>query len=104
MKQFGGSANLYYNNYLLNKSFNEYFNEIDEFDIDTWRYLLVDDLKKRFLEKDCFMCNNNVPEEGVVLRKENLLKCDSLKLKSFRFLEKETKQLDTGESNIEESN
>ena len=80
LKQFGGSANLYYNNYLLNKSFNEYFNEKDEFDIDTWRNLLVDDLKKRFLEKDCFMCNNNVPEEGVVLRKENLL-YKSVKLK-----------------------
>ena len=50
------------------------------------------------------MCNNKVPEEGIVVRKESLFSCDSYKLKSFRFLEFETKQLDKGESDIESEN
>ena len=48
------------------------------------------------------MCENKVPEEGVVLRKESLFHCESYKLKSFAFLEAESKELDKGEKNIED--
>ena len=61
-------------------------------------------LEEKYNEKDCFMCTNKVPEEGVVVRKEDLFNCESYKLKSFRFLERETKQLDKGESDIESEN
>ena len=50
------------------------------------------------------MCDNPVPEEGIVVRKESLFNCESYKLKSFRFLEGESKQLDTGEVDIESEN
>ena len=53
-------------------------------------------MKEEFNEKDCFMCKNNVPEEGVVIRKEGLA-FEAYKLKSSRFLEKETQLLDKGE-------
>lgn len=62
------------------------------------------ELEKEYNEKDCFMCSNSVPEEGIVLRKEKLFSCESFKLKSFRFLEWETKELDAGESDIESDN
>jgi hypothetical protein len=64
----------------------------------------VEALQLAYNEKDCFMCTNKVPEEGVVIRKEKLIGCESYKLKSFRFLEMETKQLDKDESNIEDEN
>ncbi len=64
----------------------------------------VEALEKTYNEKDCFMCQNKVPEEGIVVRKERLYSCQSYKLKSFRFLEWETKQLDKGESDVESEN
>ena len=64
----------------------------------------VRELEARYNEKDCFMCMNKVPEEGIVVRKEDLFNCESYKLKSFRFLQLETKQLDKGESDIESEN
>lgn len=63
----------------------------------------VEALEDSYNEKDCFMCENKVPEEGIVIRKEKLIGCESYKLKSFRFLEMETKQLDKGETNIEDN-
>jgi len=76
-------------------------------DIDTdnhWNENFLRKLEQDYNEKDCFMCFNKVPEEGIVVRKEKLNSCESYKLKSFRFLEFETKQLDKGESDIESEN
>lgn len=61
-------------------------------------------LEETYNEKDCFLCVNRVPEEGIVVRKESLNSCDSYKLKSFRFLEKESKELDKGVIDIESEN
>ena len=69
-----------------------------------WNENFLKKLEEDFNEKDCFMCNNKVPEEGIVIRKENLFECDSYKLKSFEFLGMESKQLDSGEENIEDVN
>lgn len=52
------------------------------------------------MEKDCELCNNKVPAEGIVLRIEGL-DYDAYKLKSFRFREHESKELDKGEVDIE---
>lgn len=57
-------------------------------------------LKQNYLEKKCYMCKNDVPAEGVVVRRESR-GFDSWKLKSFAFLERETKQLDAGEVDTE---
>lgn len=81
--------------------FNE---EVDErSNIEEWRTSFVKQLEKDYNEKNCFLCINKVPEEGIVVRKESLFNCESYKLKSFAFLEKESKDLDKGEVNIEDN-
>ena len=69
-----------------------------------WQENFIQCLEEDFNEKDCFMCVNKVPEEGIVLRKESLFSCESYKLKSFRFLQKESNDLDKGVSDIESEN
>ena len=70
--------------------------------LDIWQEMFLQKLKDLFLEKDCSFCKNNVPDEGVVIRKDGLL-LDVYKLKSFRFLKKETEELDTDDFNIEDN-
>jgi len=72
--------------------------------LETWRKNFIERLEKAYNEKDCFMCTNKVPEEGVVVRVEDLFECKSYKLKSFRFLEFESQELDNGEADIESLN
>jgi len=69
-----------------------------------WREPFIEQLEKEYNNKKCFMCKNDVWEEGVVLRKESFFHCESYKLKSFNFLQEESKQLDKGESDIESEN
>ncbi len=59
-------------------------------------------LKEHYLEKDCTICLNKVPAEGITVRIDNG-EWDIYKLKSFRFLEKESKELDAGVEDIETS-
>jgi len=60
----------------------------------------LDQLKEKYLEKDCEFCSNRVPGEGIAFRNECHNK-KAYKLKSFRFLQKESKDLDDGVSDIE---
>ena len=60
-------------------------------------------LEDKYNDKPCFMCVSKNPEEGIVLRKESLFNFDAWKLKSFSFLEFESKQLDSGEDNLEDN-
>lgn len=62
-----------------------------------WTKLFIEQLRKEYNEKDCFMCVNKVPEEGIVLRVDDLFQYAAFKLKSFRFLEWEGNALDSGE-------
>ncbi len=55
-----------------------------------------------YMEKECFMCKDPVPTEGVVIRKETL-ELEAYKLKCFRFRAAETKELDEGNENIEDN-
>lgn len=72
---------------------------------DTWWHKnFVEKLEEKYLETDCFICKNKVPNEGIVLRKETLFEFKSYKLKSFRFLELETEMLDKGVEDIESTN
>ena len=68
---------------------------------DDWRKNFISEMKDRYTEKECFICKNKVPEEGVVLRKESPFHFEAYKLKSFSFLEYETKQLDKGVEDME---
>lgn len=67
-----------------------------------WREKLFNNLSKYYLEKDCTYCVNKVPAEGIVVRRDGLENYSAYKLKSKRFLERETKELDKGEVNIED--
>lgn len=55
---------------------------------------------KYVYDQDSQFCKNKIPEEGICVRKEGL-NIEVYKLKSFRFLEGETKSLDTGEVDTE---
>lgn len=70
--------------------------------IEKWRTHFLESLQQKFNENDCYMCTNRVPEEGIVLRRENLWEYEAYKLKSFRFLKMETEQLDKEIVDIEE--
>lgn len=52
------------------------------------------------MEMNSPSCNNKVPHEGIVIKIENM-KSEAFKLKCFKFLDKEGKELDKGEVDIE---
>ena len=54
------------------------------------------------MEMNSPSCNNKVPHEGLVIKIENM-KSEAFKLKCFKFLDKEGKELDKGETNIEDN-
>lgn len=68
---------------------------------DGWREGLLEHLQKTFVyDQDSQFCVNKVPEEGIVVRKEGLY-LEAFKLKSFRFLQYESDQLDQEVIDIE---
>jgi len=71
---------------------------------ETFNSDLVEVLEDMYTEKDCYMCKNKVPEEGIVVRKEKMFQFEAYKLKSNKFLEYETKLLDKGVSDLESDN
>lgn len=70
--------------------------------VENWQNKFHDTVKERYNDKPCDMCVNNVPEEGVVIRLEDNLEFEAYKQKSYKFYEYESKQLDSGEVNIED--
>ena len=62
---------------------------------------LADD-KKFYMELDSPDCNNSVPHEGIVI-KQDKMRSEAWKLKTFRHLNKEQKALDAGEIDIEDN-
>ena len=59
--------------------------------------------KQFHMELNSPSCSNKVPHEGIVIKIENM-KSEAFKLKCFKFLDKEGKALDKGETNIEDTN
>lgn len=59
--------------------------------------------KNFYMELNSPDCSNKVPHEGIVIRKEDMWPA-SFKVKSFAFYNLEAKQLDAGESNVEDEN
>lgn len=68
-----------------------------------WGINFLEALKEKYLERDCVICKNKVPDEGIVLKIENS-QPEAFKLKSFRFLQKETEDLDNGVVSLEDEN
>ena len=72
--------------------------------VNHWEEDFMINLENRYTEKDCFLCVNKNPEEGIVIRKESQFGFEAYKLKSFAFLQKETELLDKGEVDMESAN
>jgi hypothetical protein len=70
---------------------------------DNWRETLLDYLEYKYNEKDCYMCVNKVPEEGIILRVERLESYEAYKLKSKRFIFMESEAQETDEVNLEDN-
>ena len=71
-----------------------------------WQENFIDRLandKNFYMELNSPDCNNKVPHEGIVIKKEDMIPA-AVKLKAFAFLNKEQQQLDAGEDNIEDNN
>ena len=69
---------------------------------DTFIDKLADD-KNFYMELDSPDCKNKVPHEGIVIKVDNMTP-NAVKLKSFRFLGKESEEIDKGIANIEDNN
>lgn len=78
--------------------------EIVENGTDDWHRDFMAKLEDQYTDKDCFICKNKVPEEGIVVRKDFGHQFTAYKLKGFRFLEFETKELDKGVVDLESQN
>ena len=70
--------------------------------VEEWRNQFLNHLETLHNEKDCYMCTNKVPEEGIVLRIERLDSYEAYKLKSKRFILMESDNQEQEVSNIED--
>lgn len=70
---------------------------------DTWQETLLDYLEYKYNEKNCYMCVNKVPEEGIVLRVERAFEYEAYKLKSKRFILMESESQEKEETNLEDN-
>lgn len=68
---------------------------------ENWHQNFLANLIRDYTEKDCFICKNKVPEEGICLIKNDNY-FQAAKLKSFNFLSRESAELDKGNENIED--
>lgn len=75
----------------------------DLFDIpvtEHWHENFIQAISDKYLEKECELCVNKVPDEGIVLRRE-VIDIEPYKYKSFAFKMRETQQADKGEIDLE---
>ncbi len=75
----------------------------EQLNVEKWRTLFLQDLEEKFNEKNCYMCTNKVPEEGIVIRVERLEQYEAYKLKSKKFLLMESEEQEKEVSNIEDN-
>jgi hypothetical protein len=68
-----------------------------------WHENLLEKMIADYTEKDCFMCRNKLPEEGIVIHKESDF-FEPYKLKSFSFVARTTAQNDAEEEDIDDAN
>jgi len=72
-------------------------------DLTDWENSMISRLEKDYNEKDCYICSNKVPEEGIIIRVERLEQYEAYKLKSKRFLLMESEEQEKEVSNIEDN-
>lgn len=93
--------NLHYTPIFFNGKAKDVFPEIAQ--DENWSANFLSALTQKYTEKNCFMCVNKVPEEGVVVILNTENRYEAFKLKSFRFLEMESAELDKGEVNTDDA-
>jgi len=72
---------------------------------EAWQENFVDVLHNSFnLEKKCTYCTNDVPAEGIIIRKDGMNTFEAYKLKAKLFLLGEEKEQQKGISNLEDEN
>ena len=96
-----GYAKDFYDEIVIDTKGNEV--KLSDYDLNKWQEGFLNAVKKKYNEKDCYLCNNKVPEEGCVVRIEGT-NCEVYKCKSRKFLEMETLDLDAGKIDIESEN
>ena len=70
--------------------------------LDDWRDGLLKVIEDRWVhDQNCPWNKNTVPAEGVVVRVDHLEESESYKMKNFKFLESETRNLDAGITDME---
>jgi len=73
-------------------------------DLEThWQENFLQKLEEEYNEKDCYLCINKVPEEGIILRIEKLEQYEAYKLKSKKFLLMESEEQEKEIENIEDN-
>lgn len=90
-------------NILGSMSFTEWDIKVNNLETNDWRELLLGYLEWKYNERNCYMCVNKVPEEGIVIRVENMYHYEAYKLKSKRFILKESDAQEKGETNLEDN-
>jgi hypothetical protein len=70
-------------------------------DIRDWQRDFVSYLENRWVNDGDCIFNPGLPAEGIVVRVDHLHKSECFKLKNFRFLEQESKELDLGVQDME---
>jgi len=68
-----------------------------------WHKNFLANLERDYNEKNCYMCANKVPEEGIIVRRENSEYYEAYKLKSKAFLLKESDLQEKEETNLEDN-
>lgn len=78
---------------------------LDKYQIDNksdWQENLLKSLEEEYLEKDCNLSINKVPDEGIVIYKDHPFITEAFKLKSQLFLSYEDSQLEANQTNMED--
>jgi tRNA-binding EMAP/Myf-like protein len=90
-------------NLFESKDFTDWEVLVNENVKDSWKETLLEYLEYKYNEKDCYMCVNKVPEEGIVLRVERTFEYEAYKLKSKRFILMESDAQEKEETNLEDN-
>lgn len=91
-------------NLLYHGKMQDLYPDIDTENVYTWRDAFISRLSndKNFgMEKTESLYKNNVPREGIVVRKDNDIVKEAFKLKCMKFRFKEAESIDNGEVDAE---
>lgn len=103
IKEFCDKYNLNFSDTLL--YYGHAKNVFPELEVSThWHEEFLKKLEEKYVyDGNCHMCSNKVPREGIVIVKQNMFEYEAYKLKTFQFLNMESKEQDEEVVNIEDN-